>query len=301
METGIHKYKAFCKVADNGSFTQAAAELGYSQSSISRMVADLEQGWGLTLALRSRAGVTLTPEGEALLPYVRRLCAELDDIESRVDDLKDNATGVLRIGTISSIATHWLPEVISSFKEKYPQMTYELLLGSYSEIEDWILSGRVDCGFIRLPAKEGLEAVPLTEDELMAVLPREHVLAGCERVQVQEFCKYPFLSLAENRDVEDAGIFNSLGLRPEVLIETWDDYCIMSMVEKGMGISILPSLILKRIPHDVIVRPLEPKASRTLAFAVRDGGYTQLSVQRFMEHLGAIDCGLNTEGPLKRG
>lgn len=259
--------------------------LGYSQSSISRMVAVLEQDWGLTLALRSRAGVTLTPEGKSLLPYIRRLCANLDDIESRVDDLKDNATGVLRIGTISSIATHWLPEIISSFKEKYPQITYELLLGNYSEIEDWILSGRVDCGFIRLPAKEGLDTVSLAADELMAVLPKGHVLADCKNVRVEDFFKYPFLSLTENRDVEDAGIFNEFQTKPEAVIETWDDYCIMSMVESGMGISILPSLILKRITYDVVVRPLEPKASRTLAFATRDGGYAQLSVKRFIEHV----------------
>ena len=85
---------------------------------------------------------------------------------------------------------------------------------------------------------------------------------------------------------EDAGVFGGLEETPDALIPTWDDYCIMSMVEANVGVCILPSLVLERIPYEVDIRPLKPRAARTLAFAVCSGGYTQLSVQRFAEHMG---------------
>ena len=180
MNPNIQKYMAFIMTVEHGSFTQAAAALSYSQPGISRMIADLEKEWGVSLLRRGRGGVQLTSDGLRLLPYVRRLCEAHTELQRQVDELNGLQSGLIRIGTISSIATHWLPNIIRAFQKDYPKIDYELLLGDYSEIEAWIAEGRVDCGFLRLPTLPEFETLFLERDELMAVLPVEHPLVDRE-------------------------------------------------------------------------------------------------------------------------
>ncbi len=171
MDTSIQRHLAFVETVACGSLTKAAARLHCSQSSVSRMIADLEREWGVSLLRRDRTGVELTSDGEALLPASVGICDAYRAMCERVDDVRELATGRLRIGTISSIATHRLPGIIAAFREDYPGIDYELLLGDYSDIERWIREGRVDCGFLRAPHASGLDSMPYETDELMAVLP----------------------------------------------------------------------------------------------------------------------------------
>lgn len=147
MDTNIQKYMAFVKTIEYGSFTKAAEILNYSQSGISRMISDLEKEWNISLLERSKSGVELTSEGLKLLPFIENLCREYEKLEVQVDALKGLESGLIRIGTFSSIATHWLPNIIKKFQQDYPNIEYELLLGNYDEIENWILKDRVDLDF----------------------------------------------------------------------------------------------------------------------------------------------------------
>ena len=82
------------------------------------------------------------------------------------------------------MATHWLPNMIRKFQRDYPGIDYELLLGDYTEIEEWIADGRVDCGFLRLPARPEFETCFLEQDRLLAILPEAHPLANLEKIPV---------------------------------------------------------------------------------------------------------------------
>ena len=110
--------------------------LNYSQSGISRMIHDLEQEWKVTLLERSRAGVRLTSDGMKLLPHAKNLCSEYQKLQMQVDELNGLQSGLIRIGTFSSVATHWLPNIIREFQKDYPNIDYELLLGDYTKIEE---------------------------------------------------------------------------------------------------------------------------------------------------------------------
>lgn len=148
----IQKYKAFVKAVEFGSFTKAAEVLDYTQSGISRMINDLETEWGVFLFERGRTGINLTTDGLKLLPQLKRICNEYEILMTQVEDLHNMESGMIRIGTFSSVASHWLPNIIRIFKKDYPKIDFELLLGDYTEIESWILNGRVDFGFVRLPS-----------------------------------------------------------------------------------------------------------------------------------------------------
>ena len=285
MDGSIQKYLAFVKTVECGSFTRAAGVLNYSQSGISRMIGDLEREWQVTLLERGKSGVRLTSEGTRLLPYAKRVCSEYEKLQAEVDEINGLKSGLIRIGTFSSVATHWLPNIIREFQKEYPGIDYELILGDYTEIETWIEEGRVDCGFLRLPARKELESVFLEQDRLLVVLPEGHPLAALEKIPVSALCGEPFMLLEKGAKAEVSEIFERNGFTPRVHFTTWDDYAIMSMVESGLGISILPELILKRIPYRVVARELEIPAYRNIGLAWKEKKGTSPMLKRFMEYL----------------
>lgn len=285
MDMNILKYMAFIKTVEYGSFTKAGELLNYSQSGISRMINDLEKEWNITLLERNRSGVKLTSDGSRLLPYAQSLCDEYQKLQMQVDDLHGVQSGIIRIGTFSSVATHWLPNIIKAFQKDYPGIDYELLLGDYTEIEEWIAEGRVDCGFLRLPTNPDFEIIYLEQDKLLAILPENHPLTKYDKVPIADLCNEPFMLLEKGVKAEVSEVFERNGLTPRVHFTTWDDYAVMSMVESGLGISILPQLILKRIPYKIVAKELDVPAYRDIALALRSKKTASLAVRRFLEYL----------------
>ena len=285
MDTGIQKYLAFVTAVEYGSFTKAAEVLSYSQSGISRMIKDLETEWKVTLLERSRGGIRLTSDGVKLLPHAKRMCQEYWKLQMEVDALSGLKSGILRIGTFSSVATHWLPRIIRAFQKDYPGLDYELLLGDYTEIEGWIAEGRVDCGFLRLPTHPEFDTIFLEQDPFLAVIPEDHPLAGAEKFPLSTFCTEPFVRLARGENDEAAELFARSGLTPNIRFTTWDDYAVMSMVECGLGIGILPRLILQRIPYRVAAKELDVPAHRNIALAMKSRESASVATKRFVEYL----------------
>ncbi|MGN0134457.1 MAG: LysR family transcriptional regulator [Anaerotignum sp.] len=281
----IQKYHALLKTIEYGSITKAAEALSYSQSGVSRMIQEVEKELGLPLLERGRGGVRLTSEGIKLLPQMKALCSAYQSLQQQADDLKGLETGLIRIGTFSSVATHWLPNIIKEFQKDYPNIEYEMLLGDYREIETWIQEGRVDCGFLRLPTLPELDTIFLEQDDFLAILPKNHPLAEAERVSLQELCQEPFLLLEKDKNTETSELFRQQGLTPDVHFTTWDDYAVLSMVECGLGVSLLPRLILRRNPYGVAIKELKTPIHRNIGLALRDRNTAPLAVKRFLEYL----------------
>lgn len=287
MDANILKYMALIKTVEYGSFTKAAEILNYSQSGISRMINDIEKEWGITLLERNRGGLRLTSDGLKILPLAQELCKSYEKLQIQVDDLNGLQSGIVRIGVFSSVATHWLPNIIKEFQKDYPSIDYELLLGDYTEIENWIAEGRVDCGFLRLPTRHDFETIFLEQDELMAVIPEDNPLADCDKFPVTALCNEPFIMLKRGKNKEFTEIFDRCGLTPNVKFTTWDDYAIMSMVESGLGIAILPKLILRRSPYRIVAKELDIPTYRSIGIAIKSKRTASLAVKRFLDYL---DC-----------
>ena len=285
MDTNIQKYLSFVKTVEYRSFTKAAEILNYSQSGISRMIGDLEKDWKVVLLERGKDGVKLTSDGLTLLPYARSLVAEYEKLQMQVDELNGLQSGLIRIGTFSSVTTHWLPNIIKEFQKDYPHIDYELLLGDYAEIEEWVIEGRVDCGFLKLPTRPDFETIFLEEDKLLAVIPEDHPLADCEKFPIAALCDGPFILLEKGENSEVSEIFRRCGLTPKVHFTTWDDFSIMSMVENGLGVGILPQLILRRTPYRILTKELDVPAYRSIVLAMRSKKTASLAVKRFIEYL----------------
>lgn len=294
MDTNIQKFQAFVRTVDLGSFTKASEALSCSQSGISRMIGDLEKEWNVTLLERGRAGIRLTPDGERLLPMARDLCESYERLQESVNEINGIHAGTIRIASLSSVATHWLPKIVRKFAADYPDIRYELMLGDYAEIESWIAEGRVDFGFLRIPTSRNLDTTFLYRDPLMAVLPKGHPLAELDTVPIEELCKEDFL-LVEKSARSDAGeLLKQYGLTPKIRIKTWDDYTVLAIIESGHDVTILSDLILRRNPFDVEIRPLDVPAFRDLGIAMRDTESSSAAVRRFMNYLPLRDDTVRT-------
>lgn len=285
MDHNLQKYQAFITTADCGSFTGAAGILGYAQSSVSKMIADLEEEWNIILLERSRAGVQLTSDGMAMLPYARELLNNYRKVQEQAAALSGLLTGLIRIGTFSSVAAHWMPPIIRRFQSDYPGIRYELLLGDYSEIEQWIAEGRVDCGFLRLPTRTEFDTISLAKDEYVAVLPADHPLTQRERISPQDLEDQPFMLLEHGGKTEVSEMLEEYRVNPDIRFTTWDDYAILSMVESGLGIGALPRLILRRIPYQVEIRSFTIPFYREIGLAYQKGGTASAAVREFVRYL----------------
>ena len=220
-----------------------------------------------------------------MLPYVRKICSDYEGLQSQVSEIKGLESGIIRIGTFSSVATHWLPKIIKDFQNDYPNIDYELRLGDYTEIQDWITEGSVDCGFLRDPSVLDMDIIPLQKDELIAVIPQGHPLEKYDKVPLSALCDYPFMLLEKGSKSNISKLFEEHGLKPQIKFTTWDDYAIMSMVENGLGIGILPKLILQRMSYQIVEKELAEPAYLDICLALRNKDDLSFATKRFIDYL----------------
>lgn len=275
----------FCQSGRKGSFTRAAEALNYAQSSVSKMIADLEKEWGMPLLERSKGGVRLTSAGEQLMPFLQRLLSDHQQLEDQIRRMNGAETGLVRIGAFSSVSIHWLPNIFARLQQDHPGIEYEILLGDYDEVERWIREGRVDCGFLRLPTRSRLDTLLLKQDEYKVVLPAGHALCQKETIAAADLDGLPFLLLEHGGKTEVSDLLERDRIRPEIRFTTWEDFAILAMVEKGLGVSILPDLILQRIPYRVEIRALQRPYFRPIGLAMKDRRSISPALRRFMEYL----------------
>ena len=282
MDVNIQKYQAFVETAACGSFTRAAERLHYTQSGVSRMIRDLEEEWRVTLLERGRGGVKLTSDGTKLLPFARNVCEEYAKLRMQVDELSGLRAGLIRVGALSGVGSEWLPAAAAVFQKEYPMIDYSLRIGDQGELESWVLSGQVDLALLALPAGPELETVFLEQEELLAVLPQGHPDAGGNVLPIAALMDLPFLLLEKEGPSEISRLLSSCGIAPHIRLSTWDDQAILRMVERGLGVSILPAMSLRHVTG-VAVRRLDVPAYRNLGLALRSKKAAPLAVRRFLE------------------
>lgn len=281
----ISQYEAFLKTIELGSLTKAAQTLGYTQSGITHMLNALESEFRMKLLNRDRSGATVTSDGMQLLPYIQAVLNCQHNLNNKLDEIHRLESGLIRVGTFTSVSSQWLPGMIKNFRLDFPKIQFELLHGTYQENEKWLMDGRLDCAFVRVPANKQLETIYLRRDPLVVVLPENHPLAHDAFFPISGLSKYPYIKLDEGDDDEISEIFTIHQIAPNVQFIEKDDYAVIAMVEKGLGISILPELVLKNISRNVVYKELEIPSYRDLGVAVKDTTMLSTSAQIFLTYV----------------
>ena len=282
----VNKYQMFLKTVECGSFSKAAAEMSFTQSAVSHAVQALENELNITLLSRNRGGVVLTADGRALLPRIEKLCAAHHELMQSAAELNGMDAGFVRVATFSSVSAQWLPSILKSFGERYPNIEFEVVTGDYyGQSEDWILQGKVDCGFLRLPSVKHLQTYALYRDELQVILPCGHPLADSDPFPAASLSTEPFIFLEEGQDYEISAALDKMGIRPNVKYTAREDRTMLAMVSKGLGISLLPELMVRHSPYPVVACRAPERFYRNIGIAVKDKKALSAATRRFVDYV----------------
>ncbi len=275
------KLEALVVSVELGSFTRAAEQLGYTQSGLTHMMNSLEKDIGFTVLVRGRSGVQLTPAGQRIFPLVRECLAGSAALEREISLINSHKEDSVRVAAYESIARHWLPEVIQQFRREHPDVTVDIQMGSVDEVYRWVLEDRVDMCFASRQDYNTLDWTPLRDDELLAILPPDYP-DGDNAFPIEFFNGQEFLMPSMGFDKDILRVLNEHGVAPLIRTTQVSDSAVISMVEHGLGVSVLSRLVLRGRQNSVRALPLLPQAFRKLGIAARPRKELRPIVRKFI-------------------
>ncbi len=279
------KLEALLMAADLGSFTRAAEVLGYTQSGLTHMMNSLEREIGFPLLERGRHGVHLTEEGERLAPLIREFLRAGTALNDAVEQLSASRSETIRVAAYASLAMHWLPAIIQTFRAENPTVDVDIRMADHVDAPYALLSqGKMDVIFVSRQEPGPYDWVHLKDDTMYAVLPKDYPVGEQTVFPLHGFDGKEFLMPAQGFDKDILRIFDREGVRADIRPTVVDDATVVSMVEHGLGISMMTELTLKGRDAHVLTLPVFPAASRELGVAVRSLSDAPEMLRRF------IDC-----------
>ncbi|MBP1757985.1 MAG: cmpR [Firmicutes bacterium] len=279
------KYEALLKIVEVGNITRAAAELGYSQSAISHVVSTLESEWNVKLLHRDRQGVRLTSEGEALMPGVRRVVKENRVLLKQIAEMQRLERGIIHVGAFPSALNNLIPQLTASFSERYPKIQFKFRHGGYHDIEKLIADGQLDCGFVQIPTTVPIETIPLFEERILAIFP-QGTRPEQKRFPISDLAQETFI-MVKDIDYELADVLSDHRVAANQKFYSDYDYSIIPMVANGLGMCILPELLLANTPYQLEIKELDPPSFRTVGIGFNKNSLS-LATQTFIDHVK--DC-----------
>ena len=281
------QYQAFLTTIEKGSLTAAANELGYTQSGITHLLNALEDEMGLRLIVREKSGAYPTAEGLELIPYFRDIIASYGALEERVKEIHNLEGGLIRIATFTSVSVQWLPGMIAAFQKDHPGIEFELLHGSHHDNMVMLEEGRCDLSFVASIDEKNLPDFVLYRDPLVAVAQEKHPLVSTKKVKPKDLEKYPFIKLSDdayNEALEISGILNRHDVNPGVRFTEMNDYAVVAMVEKNLGVSLLPAMSVRRTSRKIAARPLSTGDKRIIGITVKDINKMSAASKEFIQY-----------------
>jgi DNA-binding transcriptional LysR family regulator len=261
--------QCFVAVADTGSFTEAAYSIDLTQSAVSHALSALESELGVTLLERNNKGVVaLTSVGQKLLPHVRALLAQAETIQQEAKAARGLAKGKLRLGSIPPVSPRLLAGVLTHFQQQYPDIDVVLFEGTIQEIYEWIGTSMIDVGFVHHPAK-GMESTHLATDELQVFVAIGHRLHARTCVTIDELREERLIMPRTGCEVPEIYDQKRRKNGPSIRYQASEGATILAMVREGLGITILPRMILPEKLEGNAGIPFDPPRQVQIGLAVR--------------------------------
>lgn len=274
FELNTQKIKILLAAIDKGSLTKAGQALGYTQSYLTQIMKSFEDEVGFPLLIKTNRGVEPTEEARLLLPAMRRLVECEERIEQEIAELQGLHKGTIRIGTYVSTSVYWVPQIIEYFQNNYPQVVFQIEELGHDEMINGLVEGSLDIALMSRPEERtSIDFIPILEDPLLITFPAGHELSKYDRVPVEKLNDYPFIMTYKSYDKDPHRVFEDAGFTPEVRYYSRDDFAVLSMVQRGLGLAILPELTINEFPGNYGTRMLDPEAHRTLGIGLRAREY----------------------------
>ena len=257
------RLQVFHAVARHLSFTKAADALHMTQPAVTFQVRQLEEQFNTRLFDRTHNRISLTEAGERVHRYAGEIFELYARMESEVRDLTGKVSGVVMIGASTTIAEYMLPALLGDFERKFPEVALRLRVSNTDGIVSMVEDNEIDLGVVEAPvANKNLVVEVFRVDQLVAVLPPDHELAGRRGVPVTELVKYPYIAREEGSGTREVvhEYLRAAGLTPaslDVIMELGSPESIKGAVEAGMGISVLSRATLELLLFSqTLLKPL---------------------------------------------
>lgn len=283
----LHQLAYFVAVAERLHFSRAAEALHVAQPAVSQQIRKLEAELGQQLFHRMKRRVALTPAGEALLPWARRILADVAAARAEVQELSGLVKGRLAVGATPSVSTHLLPPLLSEYHRRHPGIEFRVREAGSRDLVQQLEAGELDLAIIILPVGHPmLETVPLLEEELVVAVPPGHRLAGREAVRLVELRSEPFVLFREGYDLYDVTIAacRRAGFEPRATVAGGEMDSTLSFVASGLGVAIVPAMVLAA-PRRFAAEPVRlaaPRLIRRIGIARRRDRFLAAAAREFI-------------------
>lgn len=278
------KLEILMTAADLGSFTKASEVVGYTQSGLTHMMDALEKEIGFPLLQRNHSGIQLTEQGVQLMPAIREFLQANANLENRIREIAERKTEVIRIAAYASIAMHWMPELLYRFRRLCPEATVDLRMVDHAlEPFELLESGQTDVIFASRQNYGCCDWIPLYNEKMYAILPKDYPLNGRKEFPLEEFTDKEFLMPYGRFDIDVKAALEPLGIRLNTKLSRVDDETVIRMVGRGLGVSMMTELMIRGRTDDVLCVPVKPTAIRELGMGTHIRKKETKSVRKLKE------------------
>jgi DNA-binding transcriptional LysR family regulator len=290
MNFDLADLRAFLSVADFGSLRVASEHLHLSQSALSRRIDKLESALGIKLFSRTTRKVELTTVGRAFVPRAQNVMRELDDALVGIKDTAERIAGLVTIACVPSAVGYFLPQAIQQFHASYPKVRIRLIDEYSSEVLVAVARADADFGLTYIGTQEAdIAFEPLLEERFVVACPAGHPLTRKKRLTWAELAQHPYLTLAQgsgNRFLIDQAL-SQVETRPQWICEVRHVPALVSLVEAGLGLGVVPRLAMPPRGHasGLVSIPLEPAITRVIGLISRRGRALMPAAQLFHDML----------------
>jgi len=275
------RLEIYCAVAEEGSFTAAAARLNLTQSAVSQQIAILERDVGLALMERVPRGVKLTPAGQFLAKRAQGLLREMSGLEQELHRLADPPKAVT-LGVFATAGAHLVPMLVSRYRQRYPETQLVLHASQPEDLPAKLLAGEIDVGitwdydFLMRPVGD-LHRQHLLADPMVLLLPADHPLADEQgSLRLTELSEEPWI-VRTHRSTRYEDAFEVMcriaGFEPRIVFRTEDYQSVQGMVAAKVGVAVAPRLSMRAQRPDIVVRAIHSPTFARRIDAIALPGY----------------------------
>jgi DNA-binding transcriptional LysR family regulator len=261
----VARLRVLKEVAYRGSFSRAADALSYTQSAVSQQIAALEAEAGMALLERHPRGVSLTAAGQTLVGHAEGILARLDAADAALSAIAGLRGGRLRMASFPTAGATLMPLAVATFRASYPDVELTLAEGEPEEIAPRLRAGELDLALLFEFAGESfmpedITRLELLEDPMFLALPRDHRLAGLQRLRLEHLAEEPWVQTSRSSPCARHVVrsCHAAGFEPNVSFESDDYQTVQGLVAAGVGVALIPELALSVTRGDVVIRSLAP-------------------------------------------
>jgi len=282
----LFTYTIFETIVHEKSFHKAAILLNMTPSAVSHAISGMEKEVGFSLFIRGKQETTLTTHGELLLPYVRAVLQSEESLQETIAAFRGLEKGTVKLGGFNSVCSMWVPNIVKNFQEKFPNIRIEIYQGTYADLVEWLKNGTIDLCIMSAVDSEGFDYVPLYHDRLLCVVPKGFETKNEGYITFDEMKNERFVTQWSSCDGDAQRVLKDHGLEPSTYCHVVDDMSTIAMVEAGMGICILPELLMGK-SDKVEWYPMEEDCYREIGLAVNNYRSVSPAVKKMMEMIEA--------------